>query len=184
MELPKFKYHPNPIATGSIEKSDVTCVCCGEARGYIYTGPVYSEEELNSCLCPWCIANGSAHQEFDATFTDDLGVGRDSSWDSVSTEIIIEVTQHTPGFSGWQQEQWWTHCNDAAAFLGTAGYAELLHFGDEVLQHFREMFRLHTTISDEKIDDYFKNFHREHGPTAYVFRCLHCGKLGGYWDCH
>jgi organic radical activating enzyme len=34
----------------------------------MFTG--YSEEELDDSLCPWCLADGSAHRKFDATFFD------------------------------------------------------------------------------------------------------------------
>jgi uncharacterized protein CbrC (UPF0167 family) len=44
-EVPRFRYHPDPIATGSVVPSDATCALCSEARGYIYTGPVHCEEE-------------------------------------------------------------------------------------------------------------------------------------------
>lgn len=49
-----------------------TAVCqgCGKARGFVYVGPVYSVEELNDALCPWCIADGSAAEAFGASFTD------------------------------------------------------------------------------------------------------------------
>ena len=43
---------------------------CGESRGFIYSGPVYGQEELDSSICPWCIADGSAAEKFDAEFTD------------------------------------------------------------------------------------------------------------------
>ncbi len=33
MSLPTFKYHPDPLATGSVIESNVECVCCGQARG-------------------------------------------------------------------------------------------------------------------------------------------------------
>lgn len=39
MTLPKFKYHPDPVATGHLVESDTACACCGQVRGYIYTGP-------------------------------------------------------------------------------------------------------------------------------------------------
>ena len=39
--LPKFTYHPDPLATGAVGVSDRTCECCGQARGYIYTASVY-----------------------------------------------------------------------------------------------------------------------------------------------
>jgi hypothetical protein len=57
--LPDFPYHPDPLATGSIEESPADCVSCGRARGFVYTGSVYAVEEAEP-LCPWCIADGSA----------------------------------------------------------------------------------------------------------------------------
>lgn len=44
MDLPKFKYHPNPLVTGAIEPSEVACECCGKARGYIYSS-VYMQRK-------------------------------------------------------------------------------------------------------------------------------------------
>ena len=41
MNLPTFKYHPDPIASGSVEPSETECVCCGKARGYVYTANAY-----------------------------------------------------------------------------------------------------------------------------------------------
>ncbi len=97
MVLPIFKYHPDPVATESIVPSDALCVCCGRARGYIYAGPVYSEEELEESLCPWCIADGSAHERFDACFTDEGGIGDYGTWDLVPSEIVDEIAYRTPG---------------------------------------------------------------------------------------
>jgi len=179
MTLPNFKYHPDPIKTGSIEESDTICECCGESRGYIYTGPVFSEEELDDCICPWCIANGDAHKEFDAEFTDFDGIGDYGSWEETSNEIKEEVSYRTPGFSGWQQERWWTHCNDAAAFLGSAGKKEIEEYGDELITELKK----ETGYNEEQWNYYYKSMDKTGSPTAYIFRCLHCGKLGGYSDC-
>lgn len=60
MSLPAFRYHPDPLATGSVIRSDARCVCCGDARGYVYAGPVYAVDEYENCLCPRCIADDSA----------------------------------------------------------------------------------------------------------------------------
>ena len=68
--LPTFRYHPDSIATGSVKPSDKECRSCGEARGYIYTSSVYAEESLDEEICPWCIADGSAAEKFDASFCD------------------------------------------------------------------------------------------------------------------
>jgi uncharacterized protein CbrC (UPF0167 family) len=31
-------------------------------------------------------------------------------------------------------------------------------------------------------DDYFASLDKDGEPTAYIFRCRHCGALGGYSD--
>ena len=43
--LPVFRYHPDPVRTGSIAASVKECRCCGRSRGYIYTLAPYTEEE-------------------------------------------------------------------------------------------------------------------------------------------
>jgi hypothetical protein len=36
MSLPVFKYHPDPLLTGSVQQRNVQCACCGETREYTY----------------------------------------------------------------------------------------------------------------------------------------------------
>lgn len=178
--LPVFRYHPDPIASGSVISSDIECVCCGKKRGYIYVGPVYSEEEYEDCICPWCIADGSAYATLDASFHDEEGVGGNGEWDAVSDAVIDEIAHRTPGFCAWQQERWWTHCEDAALFMGRAGYAELSAAGPEAIAAIRES----TGIEDgDEWQDFFKALDKDGSPTAYLFRCSKCGKWGGYQDC-
>jgi uncharacterized protein CbrC (UPF0167 family) len=113
MELPDFKYHPNPIATGSIVPSTEACPVCRESRGFAYDGAPYGTNELEH-ICPWCIADGSAHEKFGVGFTDTEGVGGYGQWEKVSKEVVEEVAFRTPGFASWQQEHWYTHCEGAA----------------------------------------------------------------------
>src|SRR5260221_13258141 len=113
--LPEFKYHPNPLETGSIKESDNNCRCCCEQkRGFMYVGSVYAIEDLDDCICPWCIADGSAADKFDASFADDLNLIKAG----VSLEIIHEVTGRNPGYISWQAEYWEAHCEDACEFHG------------------------------------------------------------------
>lgn len=146
----------------------------------MYKGPVYSEEELGDVICPWCIANGRAHEKFNAKFVDAAGVGGYGDWQTVPPEIVDEVAHRTPGFSGWQQERWFTHCDDAAEFLGAAGRKELEGFGDEAISAIQK----EAGLSAQDWDSYLRALDKESGPTAYVFRCRHCRALGGYSDCH
>jgi len=180
LSSPSFRYHPDPIATGSVIASAAVCRCCGQERGLIYTGPVYAEEELQDALCPWCIADGSAAAQCGAEFVDGAAVGDYGHWDGVPPAVIEEVSRRTPGFSSWQGERWWTHCGDAAAFLGPCGAIELCSTWAAALP----AIRADVGYEGQDWDEYVAALDREHGPTAYVFRCLHCGQLGGYSDCH
>lgn len=178
MPLPAFKYHPNPIQTGSIQARDTVCECCGKARGYIYVGPVYAVEELEECICPWCIASGLAAEKFDADFVDPDGVGQ--GWEPVKQDIVQEVSRRTPGFPGWQQERWWTHCSDAGEFIGRAGAEEVMAHGDFTMTSMRE----DTGLDDpSKLQSYVDMLSKDGQPTAYLFRCRTCGMVGGYSDC-
>ncbi|MEX0716026.1 MAG: CbrC family protein [Planctomycetaceae bacterium] len=179
MPLPIFKYHPDPVATGHVVESDTECACCGEVRGFIYDGPVYAIEEYDRCICPWCIADGSAHDKLDASFTDEVGIGGGGRWEEVSEEIIQEVAYRTPGFCGWQQEQWWTHCGDAAQFIGRAGRTELNDLGPQAIA----AVQTSAGLSDgPEWDEFFAALDKDGSPTAYMFRCTKCGRLGAYQD--
>ncbi|CAB3770871.1 hypothetical protein B7G54_35255 [Burkholderia puraquae] len=179
MSLPAFRYHPDPLATGSVIRSDARCVCCGDARGYVYAGPVYALDEYEQCICPWCIAGGSAHARLDAVFTDTYGIGG-CEWDEVPDAVADEIACRTPGFRGWQQERWWTHCGDGAQFIGRAGAGELIALGPQAVASIRE-----STGLDEggEWEHFFAALDKDSSPTAYMFRCIHCGELGGYQDC-
>lgn len=175
--LPRFTYHPDPITTGSIEKSDDPCVCCGKARGYMYTGDPYGPEELEGAVCPWCIADGSAAARFDLEFTDPAGIGS-GLWEDVPVDVVEEVSRRTPGFFGWQDTRWWTHCGDAAEFLGRAGHDDLTGRWEGAVPAILDDI----LVDEETWDEIFPTLHPDGDATAYVFRCRHCGRLGGYAD--
>jgi uncharacterized protein len=177
--LPTFRYHLDPVETGAIVASPSICRRCGQRRGYIYAGPVYAEAELTEAICPWCISDGSAAREFDAEFTDPDGVGDYGSWDPVRPEVVEEVTRRTPGFSGRQQERWRTHCSDAAVFLGRAGRRELAERWPGAIP----ALMAEAGLEGEGWNECAAALDAEGSPTAYVFRCRHCGQLGGYSYC-
>jgi hypothetical protein len=178
MDLPDFKYHPNPIATGSIVPSVKVCPVCRESRGYAYDGVPYGTKEVEH-ICPWCIADGSAHEKFQVEFTDPGNVGGYGRWETVSKEVVAEVAFRTPGFASWQQERWFTHCGDAAVFLGPMGKEELEQMGPEAI----EIVRKESGQQGVAWQQYFSRLNRKFNATAYLFRCRHCRQLGGYSDC-
>ncbi|MCA8998918.1 MAG: CbrC family protein [Planctomycetaceae bacterium] len=100
MDLPTFRYHPDPLASGAIKKESGICACCGKHADYMYVASAYSSHDLRGKLCPWCIADGSAHDKFDVEFSDSVPL----SDDGIPEHIIEEVVQRTPGFISWQQE--------------------------------------------------------------------------------
>lgn len=162
--LPAFPYHPDPLATGSVVRSDAPCVCCDRRRGYVYTGPVYAVADLGRALCPWCLADGSAAERYEAQFTEVDG--------EVPMDVVRAVEQRTPGFAGWQQERWLTHCGDAAVFLGRAGVRELEPYAD-VLE----------SLAADFGESFLSALDAEGQPTAYLFRCWHCARHLAYADC-
>jgi uncharacterized protein CbrC (UPF0167 family) len=167
VDFPEFPYHPDPRGTGFVRPSGAACVVCGESRGFIYAGPVYSQEELDNCLCPWCIADGSAAQTYEAEFTD-VGWGVPAD---VPDEVVVQVATRTPGFSGWQQEHWLYHCGDAAAFLGRVGWDELRPYPDAI-----------ESLGHDHDAGYLKTLDTDGEATAYLFRCRHCGRHLAYSD--
>ena len=178
-DLPCFPFHRDPDASGSLRESDDACQCCAQARGILYDGIVYSTSKVDS-LCPWCIADGSAHEELGAGFTDEVGIGGGGTWEEVPEEVVQEVAYRTPGFCGWQQEKWWTHCGDAAQFIGRAGRDELETLGPQAIASIQDS----AGLSDGPAwDQFFAALDKEGSPTAYIFRCTKCGQLGGYQDC-
>lgn len=171
--LPQFPYHPDPVGTGSVKPSDEVCLSCERQRGYIYVGPVYADEQLDDCLCPWCIADGTAAQRFDATFTDAFA-------DGVGADVLETLATRTPGFSAWQQEEWMFHCGDGAAFLGRVGAKELQAFPTaiEMLRHEHDEHGW----PEQQVEEYLSGLDKDDQPTGYLFECRHCGTHLAYSD--
>lgn len=167
MALPTFAYQSDPVATGSIVQSPEVCERCEEARGFVYTGPIYAVEEVEF-VCPWCIADGSASSAFDAEFTTAEDVPGD-----VPAEVLEEVFRRTPGFAGWQQERWQFHCADGAQFRGAVGYEDVL-----TLPGATQML-----IADGWPEDSLPRMRKDGDFTGYLFTCRHCGAPLVYADC-
>lgn len=175
MELPKFRYHPDPLVTGAVVRETGVCVCCNRQVEYLYDASDYGED-LPSKICPWCIADGSAHEQFDVTFTDTYAL----SSAGISDRIIEEVAQRTPGYICWQSEAWLSHCNDACAFLGDATKETVRQMtADE-----RARFIAEQDIDEDEFADIVEHYEPAGQPAIYHFRCLHCGVNRFGMDCH
>lgn len=167
MELPYFKYHPNPLQTGAIVASQKVCQCCHQVKGYIYRASIYSEEDVDD-VCPWCIKQGLAAKKFAATFNDDhplLAVG-------VSADVVAEVCERTPGYCTWQQEVWQTHCDTACIFHGDATKEDIEGLSGAELEYF-----LKEQMLDKEIWQNILEHYNEGGDTAiYKFECSVCAQ--------
>ena len=178
--LPTFKYHPDPVATGSFVQLSRECAACHLIRGWTYTGPVYGQFDDQPVICPWCIADGTAHRLLGVEFVDPPGVGGYGDWDSVPQTVLEEICFRTPSFNGWQQERWYTHCNDAAEFSGAVGVTELRGLDPAAYAAIAK----ESGFIGKELADYMASLDRDNGPTAYLFRCGSCGSWGGYSDSH
>lgn len=174
--LPDFPYHPDPVATGSIEQRSALCRACGRDRGWVSVAPAYAVEDLHGAVCPWCIADGTAAERFDARFTV-LGPDVPST---VPRVVLDEVERRTPGFSGWDDERWLFCCEDAAAFLGPVGWEELAERPDAV-----EDLRVQVTgwgLEADDVEALIGSIDVDGSSTAYLFRCRHCDRHLAYVD--
>ncbi len=98
----------------------------------------------------------------------------------MTADVVETITMRTPGFSGWQQERWMFHCSDGAAFLGPVGRRELQTYPDalEVLRHEHDEYGW----PQEQVEEYLAALDKDGQPTAYLFRCRHCGTHLAYSD--
>ena len=168
-ELPVFRYHPAPLATGVIVQEATTCPVCERSVEYAYRGPFYSVHEVED-ICPWCIKSGAAAEKYSGSFQDETSVEEGASPDSIE-----EVAHRTPGYSGWQQEKWLAHCGECCAFVGSVGWDEIKDLVTE----------LQDDIETEgyKVQDLQKSLRKGGSHQGYLFRCLHCGKHRFTCDC-
>lgn len=163
--LPQFKYHPDPVSTGAIKAEATTCPVCGQQRSHVYEGPFYSKAAVEG-LCPWCISDGSAAKKYGGEFQDS------ASCEPVDKpEYRDELLHRTPGYNGWQQEVWLSHCGDFCAYLGYADWNRLAPLADELVDDI-DQAKEDMSLED---DEEFRQALSDGSLYAYLFKCLHCG---------
>jgi len=163
----------DPVSDGTIEESPAECSACGRSRGFVITSTAYGIDVPNDAqFCPWCVADGRAHQRYGVTFNE---VGADAS-----QEAAGEVAQCTPGFLTWQDWAWPTHCGDVGVYLGQPTGDEL-RANQEAYDALLANIRQFDWGPD---DDYVRVFVDGLGGSsvAYVFECPRCGKQLVEWD--
>lgn len=173
-QLPNFTYHPDPVATGAIRQSDAECPACGRVRGYAYALIPSAIEEYEG-ICPWCIADGSAHEKFDVTFADD----RPLRQAGLPEAVVTEVTERTPGYESWQQEEWLSCCGDACEYHGDAPVDEIHSLDADEFLHLVPAPEFGIGDAPGFLSDYAPGG----SPAFYKFVCRHCRAVQYGWDC-
>ena len=173
--LPKFVYHPDPIATGAVISSEEVCECCEKPRGFVYDSVIYAEDEILH-VCPWCISSGAVAEKFDADFVDSHPLAQAG----IADAIIEEVSLRTPGYTSWQQESWLSCCSDACEFHGDATKEELAALDAEGLKRLSDT----TGFPVEHLPDILKFYEPKGSPAFYRFVCRHCSIVRYHGDCH
>jgi uncharacterized protein CbrC (UPF0167 family) len=168
MKLPHFTYHPDPVATGMFISKEAVCPCCEKPTEIVYASQPYCVDEVED-LCPWCIADGSAAEKYEATFVDDLPLVEAE----LDEEIIEAVTCRTPGYISWQQEAWLTCCGDACEFHGDLEKAELAILPEDTISEFRDEHE----IDEELWKSLQAHYEPKGSPAIYKFVCRHCRKV-------
>ncbi len=165
--FPRFRYHPDPIATGAVKPSDATCECCNRARGFVYYGEARSSatDQTFDAICPWCIADGSAARRLGLSFVLDTEI-------ELAPAVQRELRERTPGYLSWQGETWLCHHGDACEFHGDATHEDFnaLTQAEEAL-FLEENDFLEDWWPDMKV----KHDNQTSSVGVYRFRCRHCG---------
>lgn len=160
--LPHFRFHPDPVASGSVTRSRARCARCGERRGYTYASTLYARQNVPA-LCPWCIADGSAAGQFGASFVDEAPL----AGTGVAAELIDEVCHRTPGFATFQTEVWQVCCETPGTFRGALDVDGMADLTDDELAWLgvpswqRDLWR---AMDPSRT-----------GIAVFVFDCEHCG---------
>ena len=91
-QLPKFRYHPDPIANNVVVTRQAECPVCHEVTGFAYDGPFYTQDDPKN-ICPWCIASGAAADAFKLEFVYDYDL------ETIADTAKKDELQHrTPGY--------------------------------------------------------------------------------------
>jgi uncharacterized protein CbrC (UPF0167 family) len=164
-ELPAFRYHPDPVGNGVVVESNGVCPVCNRTRGWAYVGPFFSRTSVKG-ICPWCIKSGEAASRYGGEFQDG------ASCDPVSDGVFMDELLHrTPGYSGWQQEAWLSHCGEPCAFTGYAGWPDIEPFRSELEG---DLSRLAADFSMPP-DELARSLSRGGSLQGYLFQCVRCG---------
>jgi uncharacterized protein CbrC (UPF0167 family) len=182
--LPYFRYHPDPILTGTMAaRQDFVCPVCQRDRAFAYVGPYSSDNcgfENGEEICPWCIADGSAAAALNARFATVRYLSAEAQA-QMAPEACAEFERRTPSFLCLQQERWLDHHGEAAAYLGGVDFDHYLQLPRAAQIAVRDCAGDDPDAVLNPTDSVQKLRSDGDGPTAYLFQCQHCDWYGAFY---
>jgi uncharacterized protein CbrC (UPF0167 family) len=181
--LPRFRYHPDPVATQNVLAEPITCDVCGEERDYSYVGPYLSPGyhfENGDPMCPWCIADGSAAEKWQASFVPPVLLS-DAARAQMPPAALAELELRTPSYLSLQPGVWLDHHGEADAYLGEIGADEYAALPPEAQGAVRRAGGDDPQRPARDSDQVWRLRADGNGPAVYLFQCLHCGRYDGFY---
>jgi uncharacterized protein len=173
LKIPSFKYNPDPFKIGVFKNEKGICPSCQKGTDVVYCGPFYSTTEVEG-FCPSCIKNGLAALKFNGEFQDS------ATCENVeNSDYIDELVHRTPGYCGWQQEVWLSHCGDFCQILGYVGWDDIEIIRDELITDIERI----TSDFGITVDELKKSLKQNGSLQGYLFKCVKCGKHRLHVDC-
>lgn len=175
--LPKFRYHPDPLGTGSIIRKDAVCQVCGQPTPYVYDVSFHWGGDDDPILCPWCIYTGEAAEALDGVFL------HESSCQPVDDSAKLEeLCLRTPSYEATQQAVWLTCCGDACVYRGEKTWPQLEAMG--IAPQLEAAYRENPSSLPLSMDAMRYSFYGGAQVQHYLFQCRHCKQyhLHTDWD--
>jgi uncharacterized protein len=167
--LPTFRFHPEPLRSGSVEPASIVCNACEQPRDHVYVGNCYVEDDFDGEVCPWCIADGTAHQRFGMTFHE-----AEPPSGTVDMALVDELEERTPGLCSDSPVTWPWCCDMPMAYVEPAGHAELIARHAELASMLVPQLEAEAGLTRGNAERLFRKLQRDQPPRAHVFQCLGC----------
>lgn len=86
------------------------------------------------------------------------------------TQAADEIARRTPGFTGWQQEQWLSCCGDACEYYGDAPETEVRSLSAEDVMR----IATETGYPADFVASFVRTYEVGGNPCLHKFVCRHC----------
>lgn len=184
MTSPPFDYFHGPVnEMAHVAEGQPTCSYCGNA------GPCFRLPDAKSG-CFDCLRGGRfgfLHETEAGLLFPGRGLRPEGrAQRRLAERLNLPALLRTPQYVTWQGERWLVHCDDFMTYLGEWKPRDFIRHsvnGDgrtlfrEMVEdpHLARLWDETTPAGAAAPDSWY--FH------VHAFRCRHCGKLRGHWDC-